>query len=85
MNNKKKIQEEDKMKRIQKELVIKILILIILILLIVITSFRSGEKFYLLKNAYFGDNDTNIGSSIARWNFEAKIIYKNEVNLFENN
>lgn len=75
-----------KEKILNKKLTIKILILIVLILLILITSFRSGEKFYLLKNAYFGDTKANVESGVARWKFNAKVIYKNnEVNIFEDN
>lgn len=58
-----------------KELLIKLLVLIILVLLILITSFRSGEKFYVLKNTYFGESKTKIESGVARWKFEARVIY----------
>ncbi len=61
-----------------KELIVKLLILIVLILLILITSFRSGEKFYTLKNTYFGETRTKVESGVARWKFEARIIYLNE-------
>lgn len=60
-----------------KELIIKILILIVLILLTLITSFRSGEKFYVLKNTYFGESTTKVESGLARWKFEARIKYPN--------
>lgn len=58
-----------------KELIFKILILIFLILLIFTTSFRSGEKFYVLKNTYFGETETKVKSGVARWKFEAKVRY----------
>lgn len=65
---------------VKKEIIIKILILIILILMIGITSFRSGSKFYLLKNMYLEDETTaNIESGISRWYFNARVIYENEV------
>ncbi len=66
-----------KLQNYNKELLIKLLILILLILLILITSFRSGEKFYVLKNTYFGETKTKIESGVARWKFEARIIYPN--------
>lgn len=64
-----------KIKNYNKELFIKILILIILVLLILVTSFRSGEKFYIIKNTYFGEKTTKVESGLARWKFEAKVIY----------
>ncbi len=66
-----------KLQDYNKELLMKLLILIILILLILITSFRSGEKFYVLKNTYLGETKTKIESGVARWKFEARIIYPN--------
>lgn len=63
-----------KVKNYNKELMIKILILVLLVLLILITSFRSGEKFYILKNTYFGETTTKVESGLARWKFEARVI-----------
>jgi len=63
---------------LNKELIIKIIILIILLLLVSFTSFRTGTKFYLLKNTTFDSKDENVNSEIARWNFEAKIILESE-------
>lgn len=61
----------------RKELIIKILVLVILNLLIGITSFRSGSKFYLLKNMYMDDKTSaETKSQVARWNFRARIINK---------
>lgn len=71
-------------KSLNKEFTIKILILIILILLITITGFRSGEKYYLLKNTHFGDSKANVESGVAKWNFNVRVIYGNEVKLLEN-
>ena len=73
----KNINKENKF--LNKKLIIKLLILIVLILLIFTTSFRSGEKFYVLKNTYLGDIETKIESGLARWK------YINEVNSYENN
>lgn len=74
-----------KSKFLNKKLIIKLLILIVLILLIFTTSFRSGEKFYVLKNTYLGDIETKIESGLARWKFNARVVYINEVNSYENN
>lgn len=63
------------MKNYKKELILKILILLILVLLIFTTSFRSGEKFYALKNTYFGESQSKIKSGLARWKFDARIKY----------
>lgn len=68
---------------LNKELTIKILILIILILLIAITGFRSGEKYYLLKNTHFGDSKANVESGVAKWNFNVRVRIGNEVKVFE--
>ena len=63
------------MKNYKKELIVKLLILVFLVLLIFTTSFRSGEKFYILKNTYFGESQTKIKSGLAKWRFEASIKY----------
>lgn len=63
-----------KISKYSKELVIKLLVLIILLLLILVTSFRSGEKFYVLKNTYFGELSTKVESGLARWKFEVKVV-----------
>ena len=76
----------DKKYNRKKELLIKILILITLILLIIVTSFRTGQKFYLLKNTNFDDTVAEINSEVARWNFNVRIFYGNEVkNVNEKN
>ena len=68
-----------KKRNFKKELYIKILILIILILLVVITSFRTGRRFYLLTNTYFQNTKGFVDSKVARWNFNVKIKIGNEV------
>ncbi len=69
----------DDIKKINKELILKILFLIVLIILIGITSFRSGNKFYLLKNMYLnGKTDATAESNVSRWSFSAKIINRNQ-------
>lgn len=62
----------------KKELYIKILILIILIILITITSFNTGRKFFVLRNTYVEATKGEVNSSVARWNFDAKIILSND-------
>ena len=67
-------------KRLNKELIIKILILMILLVMIALTSFRSGCKFYLLKNVYLdGKTSANVESKLSRWYFNAKIIYNGRI------
>lgn len=69
--------------RKNNELLIKILILILLLILVFITSFRTGSKFYILKNTLL-ENSEGVGeSNIARWNFRARVIIENEVILDE--
>ncbi len=75
MNNNKEIKKIKK--KINKELVIKILLLVLLILLIGITSFKTGTKYYLLKNMNLDDNTpASVESGVARWYFNARIINK---------
>ena len=59
---------------LKKELYIKIIILIILIVLIFITSLDTGRKFFTLKNTYLEEAKGEVNSSVARWEFNAKII-----------
>ncbi len=66
-------------KRMKNELYIKILILIILILMVIVTSFRTGRKFYLIMNTYFDNTTGEVKSNVAKWNFNVKIIIGNEV------
>lgn len=51
----------------------KIIILIMLLIILVITSFKTGEKFYLLKHTYFDTTEAETNSEIARWYFNANI------------
>lgn len=68
---------------LKKELYIKLLIFIILVLLVIITSFNTGRKFYVLKNTYLENCKGKINSSIARWNFSARVITGDEVSIDE--
>lgn len=67
----KKYDENNKLKI---KLYIRVLILIILVLLVLLTSFRTGRKFYLLKNTFFDNTIGNVESGVARWNFDARIV-----------
>ncbi len=69
----------------RKELIVKILILIILLVLVFITSFKTGTKFYLLKYTILEETKESVESSVARWNFNAKIIEEDEVLTNEEN
>ncbi|MCI8277608.1 MAG: hypothetical protein HFJ46_06860 [Clostridia bacterium] len=59
----------------RKNRMIRISILVILILIVVITSFKSGQKFYEIKNTNFDSVSTKVDSNIAKWKFKVKIIY----------
>lgn len=62
--------KEMKNKRIKR-----IIILILIILLIVLTSFRTGQRFYEIKNTNLNSVNAKGNSDIAKWNFKVKIIY----------
>lgn len=66
------LQEYEKMR---KKRIWKILILIILLLLIIITGFKTGQKFYEIKNTNLNAVNTSVNSNIAKWKFKVKIIY----------
>lgn len=71
-NNRIDIEEYEAKRR---KRIIKILLIIILLLLIIITSFKTGQKFYEIKNTNLNSVNTKIDSSVAKWNFNVKIIY----------
>lgn len=54
---------------------LKLIILIILLIILFITSFRSGEKFYTLRNTNFDTLMVKNKSLVSRWNFNARINY----------
>ena len=66
-------------KNLKFQFYIRILILVILVLLVLLTSFKTGRKFYLLKNTFFDNTRGNVESTVAQWNFTARIIDKKEV------
>ena len=49
------------------------MILIILIIIVIITSFKSGKRFFEIKNTNFDDSYSKVDSSIAYWYFNAEI------------
>ena len=61
----------------KNEFIIKLIILLILLITIIICSFKTGQKFYILKNTYFDTTKANTNSEIAKWYFNAKIKQKN--------
>jgi len=76
----------DKYKKIDKAIIIKLLILIILVLIIMIISFKTGEKFYILQNTNNNLQNTNVSGDITRWNFNVKVFCDGkEVEVFESN
>ena len=56
--------------------IIKLIILIVLIMIMIITSFKSGERFFEIKNANFDDSYSKVNSSVAYWYFDAEIKLK---------
>ena len=64
-------QKEDKKKT---KFMIELIILIILMLLVFITSFRSGQKFFVLTNTNFGTTKSYLDTGVAKWYFDAKIM-----------
>lgn len=64
--------EKQKLKLSAKR-IIKIIILIILIIIVIITSFKSGKRFFEIKNTNFDDSYSKVDSSIAYWYFDAEI------------
>lgn len=62
-----------------KKLLIRVIILIILLLLIFITSFRAGSKLYTVEESVRSMLQVKASTKKARWNFNARIIVRNEV------
>ena len=55
---------------------IKLIILILLLIILVTCSFKTGEKFYILKHTFFDTTMSESNSEIARWYFSAVIRNK---------
>lgn len=60
-------------RRDKRNLMIKVMFFLILWIILGITSFKTGQKFYILKNTYFNTTQSKTNSSIARWYFDARI------------
>ena len=56
-----------------RELILLIIVIILLILCI-ITSFRTGQKFFEMRHSDFGDTQSIINSDIAKFHFDARIV-----------
>lgn len=71
----KRIKTENEKKRLKLRVkrIIKLMILIILIIIVIITSFKSGKRFFEIKNTNFDDSYSKVDSSIAYWYFNAEI------------
>ena len=54
-------------------IIVKLIILIIFLIILVICSFKTGQKFYVLKHTYFDTTVSETNSEIARWYFNAII------------
>ena len=68
------------MKKIEKEILIKIIISIVFIVLTIITSFNSGRKFYELKNTIMNNcQKAKINFELADFNFNVKFIIGDRV------
>ena len=57
-------------------IIIKLVILIMFLIVLVICSFKTGQKFYILKHTYFDTTVSESSSEIARWYFRAAIRNK---------
>ena len=68
-----KTENEKKRLKLRVKRIIKLMILIILIIIVIITSFKSGKRFFEIKNTNFDDSYSKVDSSIAYWYFNAEI------------
>lgn len=73
MEEEKKREKDLNKKR--KKMILKLIILVLLLIIVIITSFKSGERFFEIKNAGFDDAYSRVDSSIAYWYFDVKIEY----------
>ncbi len=55
-----------------------LIIVIILLILCIITSFRTGQRFFEIGHSDFGNSQSNISSDIAKFCFDARIVIKND-------
>lgn len=55
--------------------ILELSVIIILLIICIITSFKSGQKYYDLKNTQFKDTNSKINADIANWRFRVTIVY----------
>lgn len=55
--------------------ILELSMIIILLIICIITSFKSGQKYYDLKNTQFKDTNSKINADIANWSFRVTIVY----------
>ena len=56
-------------------LYVRIILIILLLIVCIITSFRTGQRYYDLKNTQLKDSNSQVETDIAKWNFKVKIVY----------
>ena len=54
--------------------IMRLIILVILLIILIICSFKTGQKYFLLKHTYFDTTISETNSQVARWYFNARII-----------
>ena len=59
---------------------ILLIIVIILLILCIITSFRTGQRYYEISHAGFEDSKSNVNSDVAKFYFDAHLILKENNN-----
>lgn len=71
------MKEKQQKEKVQKgnKTIIKIIIIIILLIICIITSFRTGQKYYDLKNSQFTSSNSEIDTDIAKWKFRVTVVY----------
>ncbi len=54
---------------------IRVIIAILLLILCIITSFRTGQKYYELRNSRFDDSESYVESDVAEFRFRVLVRY----------
>lgn len=68
--------KQEKSKKFKEDrTLIKIIIIIILLIVCIITSFKTGQKYYDLKNSQFTPSNSEIDTDIAKWKFRVTVVY----------
>lgn len=71
----KEEQSNEEKSKISIKEYVKLIIAIILLILCIITSFKTGQKYYELVNSGFNDSTAHIQSDMAKFKFSARIVY----------